>query len=135
MKRLSFVIDTNILIEIEKNNKAILSKLEKLDLAKDDLYITSPTYSEFYFGIMGGNKENLKEENERLDRYKLLNTTKNSSRLLAEIKRYVSKLGIMIPTFDLFIASIVIDSGMPLVTLDKHFKRVSNLNVILLEKF
>ena len=80
MKRLSFVIDTNILIEIEKNNKAILSKL-------------------------------------------------------AEIKRYVSKLGIMIPTFDLFIASIVIDSGMPLVTLDKHFKRVSNLNVILLEKF
>jgi len=39
----------------------------------------------------------------------------------------------MIPIFDLLIASIVIDSRMPLVTLDGHFKKILNLNVILLE--
>lgn len=133
MTILGFIIDTNVLIEIERNNKGILSKLEGLDIAKDNIYITSPTYSEFYLGLLKGSKEKLNKEVSRLNKYKLLNTTKNSSRLLAEIKNHASKEGNMIPIFDLLIASIAVDSRLPFVTLDGHFKKIPNLNAILVK--
>ena len=129
---LSYLIDTNVLIEIEKNSDVILSKLEDLELIKDDFYITSPSYTEFCFGFLKISRERFNAEIERLEKYKLLNTSKNSSKLLAEMKHYLSKKGIMIPVFDLLIASIALDCKMPLVTLDKHFKRIPDLNIILI---
>ncbi len=132
MSGLNIIIDTSVLIDIEKNNNAVVSKLEKLDLMENDIYITSPTYSEFYLGLLTLSNGRLKQEKERLDKYKLLNTTKNSSKILAEIKHHVSKGGIMVPLFDLLIASIAMDAAMPLITLDNHFKNVPNLNVIVI---
>ena len=132
MRDLDIIIETSVLIDIEKNNNVVVSKLKKLDLMENDIYITSPTYSEFYLGLFTLSNGRLKQEKERLDKYKLLNTTKNSSKILAEIKHHLSKEGIMIPIFDLLIASIAMDAGMPLISLDKHFKNVPNLNVIVL---
>ena len=129
---MSFVIDTSVLIEIEKRNEAILSRMEESEIEKENIYITSPSYTEFCFGLIGLSKERFNAKMMRLDNYKLLNTSKNSSKLLAEIKRHLSKKGIMIPVFDLIIASIALDCKMPLVTLDNHFKRIKNLNVILM---
>ena len=129
---MSIVIDTSVLIEIEKNNNEILSKLDNLESIKEEVYITSPTYAEFYLGLLKLSKEKSEKGKQRLDKYKLLNTTKNSSKMLAEIKHKISKDGTPIPIFDLFIASIAMDSGMPLITLDNHFKKIQNLNVIII---
>ena len=129
---MSYLIDTSVLIEIEKKNYTVLSKLEGLNLVKDEFYITSPSYTEFCFGFLKISRDRLNAEIERLEKYKLLNTSKNSSKLLAEIKYYLSKNGIMIPVFDLLIASIALDCKMPLITLDKHFKRIPGLDVILI---
>lgn len=129
---LGIIIDTSVLIEVEKNNKAVLSKLETLDLMKGDICISSQTYSEFYLGLLKLSEEKLEKGKERLNKYKLLNTTKNSSLLLANIKNKMSKAGIAVPVFDLFIASIAMDSGMTLITLDEHFKKIPNLNMILI---
>ena len=130
---MSFVIDTNVLIEIERDNKDILSQLQNLDIIKEDIYIASPTYSEFYLGLLMASKKLLSKEKERLDMYKLLHTTKKSSELLAENKYHVSKKGVMIPIIDLLIASIVLANNMTLVTLDEHFNSIPNLTVILLK--
>ena len=129
---MGIVIDTSVLIEIEKNNQVVLLKLDKLGSLKGEIHITSPTYAEFYLGLLKLSKEKFEKEKQRLNNYRLLNTTKNSSRLLAEIKHDISKIGIAIPVFDLFIASIAIDSKMPLVTLDEHFKKIPNLNIVLI---
>ena len=125
-------LDTNLLIEIEKNNKEVLDKIRHLDIMNLEIFITSPTYSEYYIGLLKLSAEKFNEGIERLDKYKVLNTSKNSSKLLAEIKHHLSKKGIMIPVFDLIIASIALDCKIPLITLDKHFKRVPDLNVILI---
>jgi len=121
---LSFVIDTSVLIEIEKKNKAILLRLEELEAEKENVYITSPSYTEFCFGLIGLPEERFSTQ--------LLNTSKNSSKLLAEIKHHLTRKGIMIPIFDLIIASIALDCKMPLITLDEHFKRIPDLNVVLI---
>ena len=132
MSVLGIVIDTSVLIEIEKNNSAVISKLDKLESMKGEIYITSPTYTEFYLGLLKLSGEKSDKRKQRLDNYKILNTTKNSSVLLAEIKHSLSKKGTQIPVFNLFIASIAMDSGMPLITLDNHFKKIQNLNFILI---
>ena len=129
---MSFVIDTSVLIEIEKKNKTVLSRLEELEIEKGNIYITSPSYTEFCFGLIGLSREKFSMQMARLDNYELLNTSKNSSKLLAEIKHYLSKKGFMIPVFDLIIASIALDCKMPLVTLDEHFKRIPELDVVLI---
>jgi len=129
---LSFVIDTSVLIEIEKKNKAILLRLEELEAEKENVYITSPSYTEFCFGLIGLPEERFSTQMNRLDNYELLNTSKNSSKLLAEIKHHLTRKGIMIPIFDLIIASIALDCKMPLITLDEHFKRIPDLNVVLI---
>ena len=93
MSVLGIVIDTSVLIEIEKNNSAVISKLDKLESMKGEIYITSPTYTEFYLGLLKLSGEKSDKRKQRLDNYKILNTTKNSSVLLAEIKHSLSKKG------------------------------------------
>ena len=129
---MDIVIDTSVLIEIEKNNKSVISKIGNLEMMNGEIYITSPTYSEFYLGLLKLSEEKREKGKQRLDKYKILNTTKNSSKLLAEMKNGMSKAGAAIPVFDLFIASIAMDRGMPLISLDDHFKRIQNLNLILI---
>ena len=93
--------------------------------------IASPTYSEIYDGLLKGRKDELKIKLENLDSINLLNTTKSSSRLFAEIKYNLEKSGKMIPLFDILIASIFICNDMALLTTDEHFNRVPGLRKIL----
>lgn len=129
---MEIAIDTNTLIEIEKNNKDVISKIDKLELNGAEICITSPTYSEYYLGLMKLSLEKKEKGRQRLDKYKILNTTRNSSKLLGEIKYTLSKAGTPTPVFDLFIASIAMDNGAPLVTQDGHFKSIPNLKVIMI---
>ena len=129
---MAFVLDTNIYIEIERSNQKIIS--EVLKLASSGIpAITAPTYSELYWGLLKGRKDELKNKLERLDAVNLLNTTKNSSKLFAEIKYSLEKSGKMIPLFDILIASIVIGNDMTLLTMDEHFNTVPGLRKIILQ--
>ncbi len=132
MNFLSFIIDTNVLIEIEEGNEDAISEIKRLNL-NGDLYITSPTFSEFYFGLLRLPKQKLEIEKHRLDKYNILNTTTESSVILAELKKHTENTGNVIPTFDLFIASIAVSSGLPFITFDGHFKNIPNLKLIMLK--
>src|SRR3989338_1807429 len=107
------VLDTNILIEFEAHNVELIKFLQNLTKKFPSRpYITSANYSEFLY-------------------YKLLNTSKNSSKLLAKIKYELEKKGKMIPVFDVLIASIVMDKRAMLITFDEHFKNIEGLEVII----
>ena len=126
------VLDTNILIEFEAHNVELIKFLQNLTKKfPSKPYITSANYSEFLYGFI---KESLKKQEkaiEFLEEYKLLNTSKNSSRLLAKIKYELEKKGKMIPIFDVLIASIVMDKKAMLITFDAHFKNIEGLEVII----
>lgn len=128
---MDFVLDSNVYIEIERNNDKIINELSKLNLL-GKVSITSPTYSEIYDGLLKGRKDELKNKLESLNEVTLLNTTKNSSKLFAEIKHSLEKSGKMIPLFDILIASIVIGNDMTLLTMDEHFNKVPGLRKVIL---
>lgn len=126
------VLDTSVLIDIERGVEATKQKLLKMRLeAPYALAVGSITYTEAFYGYLKtGKKED--EIIDALDKYALLNTTKNSSRIAAEITDFLYGSGKPIPTADIIIASIAIDSKAVLATKDAHFKGIQNLKVALM---
>ena len=126
------VLDTNILIEFEAHNVKLIEFMQNLTkkfLSKP--YITSANYSEFLYGFIKESPKKQEKAIEFLEEYKLLNTSKNSSRLLAKIKYELEKKGKMIPIFDVLIASIIMDKKAMLITFDEHFKNIEGLEVVI----
>ena len=126
------VLDTNILIEFEAHNVELIKFLQNLTKKFPSRpYITSANYSEFLYGFIKESPKKQEKAIEFLEDYELLNTSKNSSRLLAKIKYELEKKGKMIPIFDVLIASIVMDKKAMLITFDEHFKNIEGLEVVI----
>ena len=126
------VLDTNILIEFEAHNVELIKFLQNLTKKFPSRpYITSANYSEFLYGFIKESPKKQEKAIEFLEDYKLLNTSKNSSKLLAKIKYELEKKGKMIPIFDVLIASIVMDKKAMLITFDEHFKNIEGLEVVI----
>lgn len=129
------VLDTNILIEFSDNNTKIIEIINDLKKRFSCIpAITSANYSEFYYGYLNAGIKKQQLALAFLNRYKSYNTSRNSARILAEIKYELNKEGKIIKVFDMLIASIAIDNDLVLVTMDEEFKKVKTLKVIFIAK-
>jgi predicted nucleic acid-binding protein len=124
------ILDTNVLIEVEDDNLNVINKIKEITKRRPSKpFITSPTYSEFLYGYQRENSKVKEAAQVILNDYSLLNSTKSSSRILAETKYKLEKKGKMIPLINILIAAIVLDHDGTLVTMDKHFKNVEGLSI------
>ena len=131
---MGFLIDTNLLIEIENNNKNIIAEIDKLKHSSDaELFITIFNFCEVYYGAINKNKKNKEKVLQRLDEYKLLNTTKTTGIIFSELLSEMKYSGKLSPQFDLFIATLAIENNLTLITADNHFKNVSKLKLVVFE--
>ncbi len=129
---MGLILDTNILVEIERSNKEMREEIIVLvGQFGDDLYITSPTLCDFLHGVLNRNKDKISAI-KFLDQYHLLNTSKSSSILFSELKHKLAKEGKMLSEMDLLIASICMAEGKTLVTMDEDFSKINGLNCVLL---
>ena len=124
---MNYVLDTGVLIELERKNKQIITYLEKLNSADSNLFITIPTLREYYYGIVNKSEKNKNKALDWLEEYGLLNLTPHSAVLFCELRNCLKNAGIEIPISDIMIASIAIENNMALVTNDFHFKRIPGL--------
>ena len=126
-------LDTNVLIELEKGNKKTLSMLEGLKQAYPSPSLPFPVFSEYYYGYLEKGRKNVQIALERLEVFEILHSTKKSAMLFSEVKYNLEKSGQIIPDIDILIAAICIDNNATLVTSDKQFERIKELNKIMLE--
>mgnify|MGYP001566170836 FL=1 len=98
---------------------------------KTEPALPSPVVSEYHYGFLGTNKTEIALKN--IEKYEILNTSKNSALIFAEIKHRLEKSGQMIPDMDILIAAICIDNNATLITSDSQFERIKELNKIVLE--
>ncbi len=130
---MNLILDTSILIEIERGNKELLTQLKKL---KED-YPNSPRItfvSEFEF-LLGINEKSIKNKEKAIRFLKTLSslqTTKSTATLLANLKLTYQKKGMLLPLADLLIAALVIENNSTLLTKDKDFEPIEELKKILL---
>ena len=123
------VLDTSIVIEIEKGNKGVIDRLEELGRdSEGNLALTSAVYAEVLYGFVAIEKREHGEE--FLKTFDVLDFDKKSARAFALLKHALEKKGTIIPLFDIITASIVIAKNATLISSDKHFESIPGLRLV-----
>jgi len=119
------VLDTNILIEILKNNRTIIEKLESFNTT---FYISSITVMELYYGAL--NKVELFQLKKFIALFHVIEINENISTISTElIFEYAKSHNLAIP--DSLIASTAISHNSKLFTLNlKDFRYIDGLFLV-----
>lgn len=127
---MGFLIDTSILIEIENDNKEIIKKIEQL--GKAELFITIFNFCEYYYGLLNKSQKNQDKLTQRLEEYRLLNTSLRSGTIFCKMLSELKKEGRTVPQFDLFIAAIAVENNLTLISMDEHFRNIPRLSSVII---
>lgn len=122
------ILDTNILIEILKNNTKTIEMVEKFDLH----YISEVTKMELYYGAF--NNQELEKLKKFLDLFEIIPINTNISNIASNlIYKYAKSHNLNIP--DGLIAATTLETGYELFTYNlKDFKYIESLNLIKIHK-
>ncbi len=126
-------IDTNVYSAFKRGNRQVQEILE----SADEIVIPTIVLGELYTGFALGNREqaNLKELNQFLHMPDVVVAPVDSAvaeRYGALVKALKAQ-GTPIPTNDIWIASVAMETGARLMSLDSHFQRIPALVTIPLE--
>lgn len=118
------ILDTNILIEILKNNKATIIEVEKFDIH----YISEVTKMELFYGAL--NKVELEKLNKFVSLFEVIPIDNNISNMASDlIYKYAKSHNLNIP--DALIASTSLKSNILLFTYNlKDFKYINNIDLV-----
>ncbi|WP_297471223.1 type II toxin-antitoxin system VapC family toxin [Thermococcus sp.] len=112
------VLDTNVIIEIARGNREVFEKVTALD---NTFYITAITKFEILVGMPK------KDELIWLETLIELPFDGKCAEMASYLHKKLMKQGTPMSFRDLFIASIAIVNGMPIITLDEDFKVLKEL--------
>lgn len=130
---MTVVLDTNVLIDRENGDKGTKEALLGLQNSHpDNIHLALPVVAEYYYGLIERSENKGEADMSALQRYSLLSLRMPTMIRFAEIKHRLDREGNKIPLFDTMIAANVIENDMTLVTYDRHFERVSELNLELI---
>jgi tRNA(fMet)-specific endonuclease VapC len=121
-------LDTNIASRYLKNDPAVTKLLSNPSV----IYLPVPVIAELLYGAENSarSSDNLKACNELIHLCEALNITRKTAVVYSKTKLALKKAGRPIPDNDLWIASVCIEHGMPLVTSDVPFSYVDGLVTI-----
>ena len=123
------LLDTNAYSELLRGDQKVLEELGSADL----VYMSIFVLAELYAGFKGGSRE--VENKGYLEKFLTKNTvqilegTKETSQIFAEVKNKLKKSGTPIPINDVWIASHAQETGSVLITYDAHFENVMGLRL------
>ncbi len=113
------VLDTNVIIEIARGNREVFEKATALD---NTFYITAITKFEILVGTPR------KDELIWLDALIELPFDGKCAEMASYLHKKLMKQGTPMSYRDLFIASIAIVNGLPIITLDSDFEALKDLD-------
>lgn len=122
-----YILDTNVVIELLKNNKSVISQIDKVGI--HNCRICEITIAELYFGaVKGGNKKNYEDVQvvKRLFQQVRIN---DSFERYAILRNNLRIKGQAIDSFDLLIASVVKPEDILVTHNRKHFERIDELKI------
>jgi len=128
---MTLVLDTSVLIDLQRKRQETVHKLHELaNIYHHPAHITFVSYFEFVFGLQENNPKNKSEALTFIENFPVLQTTKTTAQLLANLKYKYAQKGISLSLADLLLASLVIENNMTLVTRDQDFKVIEELTAV-----
>ena len=126
------VFDTSVIISIEKNDRKIIKRISELS----KIYTGAPqttfiAYYEFLLGIKNRSPKNQVKSIEFLNNFNCLCATKETSKILSDLKHKYNNKGISINLADLIIASQTKENNMALITRNKIFEKIEEISKII----
>ncbi len=131
---MKLVLDTNIYCAYAEG---LSNVVETMATYGQYLFIPSIVLGELNFGFMKGGRQQFNERKlqEIINRLKIeiINVNADVARRYALIYLSLQKKGTKIPINDVWIAACCMEIGGTLLTLDKHFERVDQIEVIVIK--
>ena len=120
-------LDSNIVIEIFSGNKMLADKINELP----GFYISSIVLGELHVGInrVVNKSKHLNKLSSFLGLCSVLDVDSATAQFFGEITAALFKKGKPIPSNDVWIAATVRQHNLTLISRDKHFQEVENINI------
>lgn len=129
---MTLIFDTSVIIGLERNDKHVHETIRRLQISHPGQGYTSfMTYFEFIHGLRNKQVHNRDSLLSFLDLFEMLIVTKDTARIMSEIKSKYDLLGVPLSLADTLIAAQAIEHGMALVTRDKAFDQIASLRSII----
>lgn len=125
---MQLVFDTSIVIEIERENKEIISKIEELKKKyRSAPKISFMTYFELLEGIANKSEKNKEKAEKFMEFFEVLQTTKRTAKNLVLLRKNYE-----LPIPDLLIAAQTLEIDGILVTKDRDFANINEIEKVLI---
>jgi predicted nucleic acid-binding protein len=128
------VLDTNVYCDYAEG---IPNIVDYLAIHGEDIFLPSIVIGELTYGFMKGsrqrfNERKLQEIIKKLQ-VEIIDVNQNVSRKYALIYLSLVKKGTMIPINDVWIAACCMEVGGSLITRDRHFQHVDQIETMILD--
>ncbi len=125
---MNLIFDTSILIDIDRGNKEIINKINELrNMYPSPAKIGFISYFEFLLGLKDKSDKNKEKSKEFIEKFNILQTTVNTADNLVMLKQKYE-----LPLADLLIAAQTLEHNGVLLTKDRDFKDIKEINKIIL---
>ena len=131
---MKLVLDTNVYCDYAEG---IPNVIDYMAIHGEDIFIPSIVIGELTYGFMKGsrqkfNERKLQEIIKKLQ-VEIIDVNQNVSRKYALIYLSLAKKGTKIPINDVWIAACCMEVGGSLLTRDRHFQHVDQIEVMILD--
>lgn len=124
------IVDTSIWIEYFKNNQDYVPFIED-SLNLENIIISGPIISELLHGVKGEKEYKLLSES--ISAVPYVECIYGDWVTTGEMLHNLKKKGISVPLTDVLISAIAIRYNASVLTLDKHFKNIGKIKLVILE--
>lgn len=122
------IFDTSILIELERANKEIIAKINEIrKIYPAPAKISLVSYFEFLYGLKEKSEKNKEKALAFVEKFSVLQTTKTTAHNLAALKSKYE-----FPLADLIIAAQTMEESAILLTKDRDFEEIEEIDKIIL---
>ena len=130
---MKIVMDTNVYIDFAQGRQDVV---DILAAQSTEIYLPAIVLGELFYGFMKGSRSRYNDENLRrfiltLD-VSIISVNEEVARKYAFIFTALTKKGNRIPINDVWIAACCMDVGGTLLTRDRHFEQVDQIDKIIL---
>ena len=121
------LLDTNIVIALLAGEESVLEALINVE----EVFLSNVVIGELYYGAFKSGRpgENVARIEELVDNSVVISCDERVARKYGEIKNVLKNKGRPIPENDIWIAATAMLYGLTLVTRDKHFEEVADLEI------